>query len=621
MHFSFHKKMTLTLKGSIFLIFFCSLCITGFLFYIAPGSLLYFLKGLAKTPLLFFLNYIPILLMMGFVFVLTNRSVFSVTLVSVFLGILGIANRMKIQMRQDPLLPTDLTLYRETITILKSFQPIFLILLIVGLLLAILLLVATFFFLKGTAIKPQFRFLAFVVLLVVSFGMNHFYYKSNGMYDRFPVDGNIYFQVNHYNSKGLVYCFLHNINTLKVQKPEGYSSSTYGQMETSPKKDYSNKEKPHIIMIMGEAYSDLSENENLDFSKSVDPMLAYKALAKKDGAISGHLVVPNFGGGTSDTEYDVLTACPTRYLENTLPSYNFVRKSFDGLPRRLEEIDYDSLAIHPGYSWFYNRQNVYPALGFQDTIFLDAFDPNLHSKGGYINEAITTDTIIDRFEQHLESSENPFFSFTVTIQNHGPYESKYGPIEQNFDSKIPLSDAENNILNNYFEGMQDADQEIARLTKYAEESEEPIVLVYFGDHLPGFSNGMAFFDLLDYDIDINGSPEERLRVYETPYVIWQNDAAKAVAPFDETLLQEDTSLISSNYLGAYVMELLGMGDISPLFTYSNQLRKELPIMGSTIFVDDKKNYLDTLPAALQNKVNTLKGWQYYKLFDENITTK
>jgi len=546
--------------------------------------------------------------------------VFSITLSSVLLCILGIANRMKIQMRQDPLLPTDLTLYREAITVLKSFQPIFLILLIFGLILALLLMIATFYFITGKKFDPKVRILALLGILLISFGINHFCYKNNRLYERFPVEGNIYFQVNHYNSKGLVYCFLHNVNTLIVQKPEGYSENTYKQLETDTLTD-KNKKKPHIIMIMGEAYSDLSENENLNFSKSADPMHFYKALTQKEGAINGHIVVPNFGGGTSDTEYDVLTACPTRYLENTLPSYNFVRKDFDGLPRRLSAVGYDSLAIHPGYSWFYNRQNVYPSLGFDRTIFLDAFNPSLDSKGGYINEHITTDTIINNFEEHIQSSDDPFFSFTVTIQNHGPYESKYGPIEQNFDSKIPLSEAENNILNNYFEGMQDADQEIGRLTDYAEQSEEPIVLVYYGDHLPGFSNGMSFFDLLDYNIDINGSLEERLRVYETPYVIWENDAAKKIAPYDEALLQEDTSLISSNYLGAYLLELLGMGDLSPLYQYTNDLRKELPVMSDTIFVDSNKNYKEEVTPALRQKLNTIKGWQYYKLFDEVIKKK
>ena len=95
------------------------------------------------------------------------------------------------------------------------------------------------------------------------------------------------------------------------------------------------------------------------------------------------------------------------------------------------------------------------------------------------------------------------------------------------------------------------------MKEYAKSSDEPIVLVYFGDHLPGFSNGMQFFDLLDYPIDANGSPEEQLAVYETPYLIWQNESAKALKNTKtaaEIGLPEN-GLISSQFLGSAVNEL------------------------------------------------------------------
>ncbi len=52
------------------------------------------------------------------------------------------------------------------------------------------------------------------------------------------------------------------------------------------------------------------------------------------------------------------------------------------------------------------------------------------------------------------------------------------------------------------------------------------MLVYFGDHLPGFANGYGFFEILDYDIDIEERQNKRLAIYETPYFIWQNESAK-----------------------------------------------------------------------------------------------
>ena len=192
----------------------------------------------------------------------------------------------------------------------------------------------------------------------------------------------------------------------------------------------------------------------------------------------------------------------------------------------MAEIGYDTLAIHPGYYWFYNRYNVYPYFGFQNFIHLSSFDPHGQSKGGYITDEAAVETILNTLKEHIQQNNKPLFSFTVTIQNHGPYENKYNAAEQNFDTDVVLTEQEQNLLYNYFYGMKDADKAIGTLLKELDTIEEPVVVVYFGDHLPGFSNGMDFFDILDYDIDIEGTTQQRLAIYETPYFIWQNESAK-----------------------------------------------------------------------------------------------
>ena len=224
-------------------------------------------------------------------------------------------------------------------------------------------------------------------------------------------------------------------------------------------------------------------------------------------------------------------------------------------------------------------------------------------------------------DEHISSSEAPLFSFTVTIQNHGPYEKKYGPLEQNFSTDVELTETESDLLTQYFYGMTDADRELGRLVEYAENSEEPIILVYFGDHLPGFSNGMEFFDLLDYPRDANGTPEEQTAVYETPFVIWANDSAAAQCDFaknvDAAALPEN-NLISSFYLGALTTELAGMEGLSPLYDMLNDMRKEYPVLSDMYHVDAQGNYVQELPEDIQEQLNTLIGWQYYILFDQAL---
>ena len=200
----------------------------------------------------------------------------------------------------------------------------------------------------------------------------------------------------------------------------------------------------------------------------------------------------------------------------------------------------------------------------------------------------------------------------------GWVKKKYGTLEQNFSSDIDLNETQTDLLTQYFQGIGDADEQIGRLKEYAEGSDEPIVLVYFGDHLPGFSNGMEFFDLLDYPIDANGSPEEQLAVYETPYLIWQNESAKALEntkTVAEIGLPED-GLISSQFLGSAVLELFLSDYESPLQHENNQLRRELPVCAKNIYVDANGIYKTEISEEQQKTLQRLINWQYYKLFDE-----
>lgn len=610
-------------KHSIWLVFvITSIVITGLVFLITSEHLYLLAINILKNPTLLFFNILPVFLFIGLAYFLSGRMVFSITLTSAVFILFAIVDKVKITMRQEPLLPADVTLFKEAVTIVKTFPPFQLFLITLLLITLLVALFLTFRFAKKESPSWKTRIFGFIIFLAIGYSANAFWYTDKELYGKYPTIENPYFQVNQYNSKGLIYSFCHQFNITRVTPPEGYNKSTFDEIE----EEYvvsSMENKPNIIMIMGEAFSDLSNNPNIDFSNYQDPLKNFKEMASSENAVSGKIVVPNFGGGTSNTEYDVLTACPTRYLNNPLPSYNFIRQPFDALPRRLAQIGYETQAIHPGYQWFYNRQNVYPNLGFETCYFLeDSFDLASQGVGGYINETATMDMIIDTLDNHLKTKDNPLFSFTVTIQNHGPYENRFGTQPQNFDTSIPLSNTERDLLTQYFKGISDADKELARLRDYAATSSEPIVIVYFGDHLPGFSNGMDFFDILDYPIDANGTLEERLALYETPFLIWQNDAAKAQYAFTETAATTnlpDSGIINAHYLGALLTQLLGMEGLSPLYDYVNEARLDLPVSTNTIFVDNAGNLTEIPNGSQIEKIKKLSSWQYYKLFDQIVT--
>ncbi|MGE4213720.1 MAG: LTA synthase family protein [Anaerotignaceae bacterium] len=601
---------------------FGSFAIVTAVFLANPSFISAFFIFLRETPSLFFLNYIPVFLFMALVLFISNNALFSTVTSGGFFLLLAIANSEKIRLRQDPVFPTDLSLFTELVGIAKNFAPKIILIYLLIIVFILLVVAAAFIFFKSPKLSVTVRIIGIAVVFILGAVSNNILYKNADLYNVFSVEGNQYFEVNQYGSKGFIYSFCHKFNSMQVKAPDGYDSEYYATLEKyfeNSSSEYTNKKLPHIIMIMGEAFSDLSNNRNFDFTNYGDPLENWNEITQTESSVSGHIIVPNFGGGTSDTEFDVLTACPTRYIDNASNSYSLIRNNIDAMPQRLKNIGYNAIAIHPGYPWFYNRTNVYSYMGFENFISLESFQGSEKYRGGYIADKYASDSIIENFEQHISQTDAPLFEFCVTIENHGPYDEKYNEVQKTFDTGVNLTETEKTLLNNYFMGIKDADKEIKRLTDYFETSEEPVVFVYFGDHLPGFSNGMDFFDILDYNIDANGTMEQLFNVYKTPFMIWQNTASKELVDISETidaLNLPANHTISSNYLGSTMLELIGINGISPLFDYSNELREELPIITNSGFMTVNEDYITQINDELKEKCSVLKGWVYYKMFDE-----
>ena len=63
----------------------------------------------------------------------------------------------------------------------------------------------------------------------------------------------------------------------------------------------------------------------------------------------GYLYVPVFGGGTSDTEYEVLTGNSKQFLPNGGIAYQlYCGENEYGLANTMEQEGYASTAMHPG---------------------------------------------------------------------------------------------------------------------------------------------------------------------------------------------------------------------------------------------------------------------------------
>lgn len=99
-----------------------------------------------------------------------------------------------------------------------------------------------------------------------------------------------------------------------------------------------------------------------------DPLSNQHALT--DNAVHGTLNVSVFGGGTANTEYEVLTSNPISLLSSNLfPYQQIITQERPSFASYLKDKNYETVALHPQSGNNYNRHAVYPLLGFNKSYF------------------------------------------------------------------------------------------------------------------------------------------------------------------------------------------------------------------------------------------------------------
>lgn len=603
---------------SLLLVVGSTLTTTLAMFYIQPMAF-YVVRSLFMDSnlLTLWLNWLPVLLVSLVLFVITNRPIFASGLVSFVVIWLGVINRFMILLRNDPLYPWDLTLGQEALSIAMNFGTTYLLIGAVASVVAIVVLVASYMLLKCRAYDWRVRIGLAIALVTTTVVVNNTTYHSQSLLNSLPVHGSVFNPVSTFNSRGFLYSFIFAHNTQRLQLPADFNTQWVRERyDAFVPTNHDNTATPHVIVIMGEAFDDMGlDDPRFDFTGFVDPNYHWRRWTQHPNSIHGHVIVPNIGGGTGDSEFDVLTALNSRALRGVPYSHMLVRGEFEAMPWLLAPLGYRSIFLHPGFAWFYNRQNVFPWFGFEHFYDMSYFRYE-DWKGPYISEAATFDKFFELWHSHLaEHPGVPFFNFTLTIQNHGPYANMYGLPEgyENFRTTLDFTEHEHSQVTNFFHGLADVDREIGRLIDYFEHHPEPVVIMYYSDHVPGFSRGI--FDQTRPELYPTDSLDNMTRLHQVPFLIWQNHAAAAITPMADNFARlGQPDIMTSNFLGAYLFELLGFTGMSAFWDFVNELRADFPvILEDRAFAGDGTVSLEMDMAERQGLL-LYRDWQFYRAY-------
>ena len=407
---------------------------------------------------------------------------------------------------------------------------------------------------------------------------------------------------------GMAVTFAMDLAYVAVDKPEGYSAEEaqktleqYGNTDnvfaddeenTNDSKnrgeDANNKDLPNIIVIMDEAFSDLAVVGDLETNEDYMPFM-HKMQQGADHTITGYAQVSVCGGNTANSEFEFLTGNTMSFLPSgSIPYQQYITKDTPSLASYLASLGYETYAQHPYYASGWNREKVYPLLGFEHLNFIDDYANKTYVRK-YVSDDADMQHIIDTYENKEDGK--PAFIFNVTMQNHGGYTDAFSDLSED----VHATNYNSEVLDRYLSLIRLTDQSLEKLVDYFSNVDEKTVIVFFGDHQPSDTVAAQVQDSML--LPGESVPDEQLRKrYQVPYLVWAN--------YDiDGATQQNTSL---NYLSAEVLKAAGV----PTDAYQNfllDLQKSYPVMSAAGRTDASD--------ADENMLNTYKKLQYYNLFE------
>ena len=414
--------------------------------------------------------------------------------------------------------------------------------------------------------------------------------------------------------------FFGNLQFVMVDKPENYSAEQvaerYAQFTADaqkapkevnsllPAKDSTASPRPTVIVVMNESFTDLQSIAGDRISLTEDNMPFIHSLMESEDVISGTAYSSVFGGSTCDSEFEFLTGNSMSFLPvGSKPFQQYIKSDQSSLVSTLKALGYKSMAIHPGNEAAWNRDQTYPNLGFDEYLYNTAFHTRRSLQRGMTRDSSCYQEVIEQYEQHKRQSSDPLFVWNVTIQNHGGY------AHEDYKSRIQVEGAQGDYpeAEEYLTLIKDSDDDLKVLYNYFKKAEEPVVILFFGDHWPKLEE--EFHELVLGVEDLTAATvEESMQQYAVPYFIWAN--------YELSDPGQDFNVTSINYLSSLLLKASGL-ESTPYNEFLLRLHQTLPVITGVGKMDQKGQYYSQFTKTpYEDLLSDYEMLQFNQLFDK-----
>lgn len=548
-----------------------------------------------EKPTLYTYGAMLIFAVMAFLTSVTWKPFLTMGISFSLISIISFIHVEKMKLRSIPLLPEDFALADQTEGLMEFVDMDAVMRLIFGVVFIIIGTALLDHFMKKVigrntygqplwkkwALLPRAAF-AMVSLALLAVIVRPVYAKTGAEWLE-GVDFVAWNQTENYEKNGFLIGFVYNFGKLQIQVPEDYSREKMQEIaaEYQALKEVDTNRKPlnevveNVIIILDETF--------------YDPALLSKYYSHTGGDItpnlhrifeeypSGYMYSPEYGGGTANVEFEVLTGLTNYWLQN-YPYVNLIPKTSGilGPPNWAKEFGFGATAVHAYNGEMYKRSFVYPLMGFDK--FIDKFEmkyQETENASQNPNDASVYNEILDI----LKENDTPHLVGAVTMQNHGPYDQARYP-----ELDFKLLTTESYILENSFQSLHYADEYLGDFIDALDDLDERTVLLWFGDHAAG---------VLDQYFNSEYKSERDL-AHLTPYFVYANFDIESGYEEDEVrdFLAEQKINITKNVSGVdlptttpncllnTMYDILGVEKPS-LFYLVDKVCEETPILANS----------------------------------------
>ena len=347
------------------------------------------------------------------------------------------------------------------------------------------------------------------------------------------------------------------------KEPDGYSSaevsSIIEESRSSAQEAAGEGDIPeNIIVVMNESFSDLRIYPYFKTNRELMPF--YDSLT--ENVQKGKLMVSVKGGTTANTEYEFLTGNSCVLSPPTVVYNSFIKQSQFSVARALKAQGYEVMALHPYGPHGWNRDVVYPRMGFDTFLTIQNSFQDAERVRGFVSDRGDYEEVIRQVEQKADGQK--LFLFNITMQNHSAYRN------ESYVSDVDVTGfhgKNEGQAEQYCSLIRLSDEALSELIGYFSKSDQKTLILFFGDHQPEIGDDFWSY-CFGKDLD-DLTFEEQQNEYVTRWMIWAN--------YD--IPEKEDLTLSANYLAPYLLSLTGL-KLTDYQQFLLQQRDTIPAMNA-----------------------------------------